>query len=69
MKEIWIENQNLKKMKGQPAEEGGIYYKQMAMDSDLQEILIQKIQNNMNTILDDQHLTKDLFELPDDAIK
>lgn len=44
-------------------------YKQMEADSDLQEILIQKIQNNMNTILDDAHLSKDLFELPRDALK
>lgn len=44
LKEIWIENSNLKKMKSSSSEQESINpYKHMNVDSDLQEILIQKI--------------------------
>ena len=38
-------------------------------DFDLQEILLQKIQNTIFSILDDPILTNDLFDLPNEALR
>lgn len=75
LKEIWI-NPNQNSNEGSDTKEnasasglGSLEEKKIYPEpDDLQEILIQKIQNTIDEILDDPVVSKDLFDLPKDAL-